>query len=306
MGFTIQLFCPEDDPSGVIIVQRMNWTGIGAAFPKEKWREIAKRDKFKKECVYVLIGFGPSRKGAGEATKIYIGQTRSLKARFDLHESDPKKDFWEKTIVFSSSTGLNKANVLWLECELIRRALVVDRCDVENGNAPKEPVLSESEKSDMTTFLEQILQTMPLIGLSVFDPGRSARPNTKPVAPAQAAAVNQDDLVIVVPAQPDGFNQVFIGQNCWYEIRVSQDRLDKIKYIAAYQTIPESAVTYFAPIESIVPYGNDGKFKLIFSAPASPLPAKIPFADATKGMMQGPRYTTLGKLLSAKKVMDLF
>jgi hypothetical protein len=32
----------------------------------------------------------------------------------------------------------------------------------------------------------------------------------------------------------------------------------------------------------------------------------IPFADATTGSMQGPRYTSLAKLLAAKRVTDLF
>jgi hypothetical protein len=306
MGFTIQLYCPEDDPDGVVIVERMNWTGVGAAFPKMKWRDVAVREKFKKECVYILYGFVPSAKGTGDDIKIYVGQTRSLRKRLDGHEKDSKKDFWERSVVFSSSKGLNKANVLWLECELIKRALAYKRCIVENGNSPREPGLSESEKSDMTLFLEQILQTLPLIGLSVFDQGRTARPNTQAVQQTQASILNQSDLVVVVPAQLEGFNQVFIGENCWYEIRVAQDKLDKIKYIAAYQTFPESAVTYYAPVQSIVPYGNDGKFKLIFSAPAMPLQAKIPLENATKGMMQAPRYTTLGKLLSAQKLMDLF
>ncbi len=287
-------------------MERTNWTGIGASFPRDKWSNVAQRSAFKKECVYILYGFVPSAKGIGEDTKIYVGQTGSLKSRFDKYESDPKKDFWERAIVFSSSKGLNKANVLWLECELIKRAWMHGRCVVENGTSPLEPDLSESEKSDMNVFLEQILQTLPLIGLSVFDHGRVARPHAQPVQTAHASSDNMNDLVVVVPAQTDGFNQVFIAENSWYEIRVSQDKIDKIKHIAAYQTAPESAVTYFAAIDSIVPYGNSGKFKLIFSSPAVPLPSRIPLSDAPKGMMQGPRYTTLGKLLTAKKVTDLF
>jgi hypothetical protein len=48
------------------------------------------------------------------------------------------------------------------------------------------------------------------------------------------------------------------------------------------------------------------KYKLIFAGPAKALPQPMPFADATTGSMQGPRYTSLAKLLAAKRVSDLF
>jgi hypothetical protein len=48
------------------------------------------------------------------------------------------------------------------------------------------------------------------------------------------------------------------------------------------------------------------RYKSIFAGPAKALPQPIPFADATTGKMQGPRYTSLAKLLSAKRVSDLF
>ena len=41
---------------------------------------------------------------------------------------------------------------------------------------------------------------------------------------------------------------------------------DKIKYIAAYRSQPESKVTHYAPVASIEPYGEEGKYKLIFAA----------------------------------------
>jgi hypothetical protein len=81
--------------------------------------------------------------------------------------------------------------------------------------------------------------------------------------------------------------------------------IPKIKYIAAYQSTPISAVTHVAPVASIEPYGEDGKYKLIFSEPARPI-GPIPFADAPSGSMQSPRYTTYARLMAAKKVADLF
>jgi hypothetical protein len=81
--------------------------------------------------------------------------------------------------------------------------------------------------------------------------------------------------------------------------------LDKIKYCAAYQATPVSAVTHVAPVKQIEPFGDSGKYRLVFSEPASKI-GPIPFGDATTGSMQGPRYTSFAKLNTAKKVTDLF
>ena len=123
---------------------------------------------------------------------------------------------------------------------------------------------------------------------------------------AAPAAGFADDVVVVVPAQEEGFTRVFLGEDRWRAIRISGGKLQQIRYVAAYQTKPVSAVTHYAPVATIEPYGEEGKYQLIFSAPAVELHPHIPFADAPMGLMQGTRYTTLAKLLAAKKLMDLF
>jgi hypothetical protein len=54
----------------------------------------------------------------------------------------------------------------------------------------------------------------------------------------------------------------------------------------------------------VEPYGESGKYKLIFSERAKEI-GPIPFGDAPLGAMQGPRYTTLAQLKTAKKLTDL-
>ncbi|MGD0102472.1 MAG: hypothetical protein ABSC06_00365 [Rhodopila sp.] len=87
---------------------------------------------------------------------------------------------------------------------------------------------------------------------------------------------------VIVPAQKDGFEKVFLGENCWYAIRISGGMLEKIKWIAAYRSQPVSAITHVAPVSRIEPYGEGGKYKLIFSEPAKAI-EPIPFADAQGG-----------------------
>jgi hypothetical protein len=103
----------------------------------------------------------------------------------------------------------------------------------------------------------------------------------------------------------EGFQRVFLGKDRWYAIRIAESKLDKIKYIAAYQSQPISAITHFALVKQIRAYGDNGKFELIFAEAAKLLPKRIPLGDAGPGAMQGPRYTSLAKLKKAKSVKDL-
>jgi hypothetical protein len=80
--------------------------------------------------------------------------------------------------------------------------------------------------------------------------------------------------------------------------------LSKIKYIAAYQTQPVSAITHVAPVAKIEPFGDSGKYKLIFSEPAKTI-GPIPYGEAPSGAMQGPRYTTYDKLKKATRLTEL-
>ncbi len=58
--------------------------------------------------------------------------------------------------------------------------------------------------------------------------------------------------------------------------------LDKIKYTAAYQTQPVSAITHYAPVSLIESYGEGGKYKVVFSESAKPI-GPIPYGDAHLG-----------------------
>jgi hypothetical protein len=299
-AFTIRIFVPDGDPEGVRIIDRLNWTGLGLVFPRSKWAEVCGRKEFSRAGVYILVGFP----GDDDLPTIYVGQADGVKNRIDAHYQN--KDFWDWGIIFvSNSGGLNRAHVTWLECALINRATAAARCRLDNGNCPQEPVLSEAEKADMQGFLKEILQILPIVGLRCFEfPKPVATPRTTPdEAPLKPEPKGLD--TVIVPAQKEGFEKVFLGENCWHAIRISGGMLDKIKYIAAYPMQPVMAITHYAPIARIERYGEGGKYKLLFSAKATAI-KPIPFGDAPMGTMQGPRYTTFAQLMTAKKLTDLF
>jgi hypothetical protein len=298
--FTIRIFVPDGDPEGVRIIDRMNWTGLGLVFPRSKWTEVRSRPEIERTGIYILVGYGAQN---DELPTLYIGQADGVRSRIDSHHAN--KDFWNWSVVFvSNSSGLNRAHVTWLEHALIRRATDAKRCYLDNGNAPQEPAMSEAEKADTRAFLKEILQILPLVGLRAFE---VPKPVATPQLLASISKVKQSDLkpdTIIVPALKEGFEKVFLGADCWYAVRISGGMLDKIKYIAGYQTQPISAITHYAAVERIEPYGEEGKYRLVFAEKAKPV-GPIPFADSPQGTMQGPRYTRLDKLHAAKKVSDL-
>jgi hypothetical protein len=301
--YTIRIFVPDGDPEGLRIIDRMNWTGLGIVFPREGWPKIKSRSDFSKPGVYILVGHVTE----DDLPTIYIGQGDVIRARIESHFD--KKDFWNKAIVFVSSAtsgSLNRAHATWLEHALIQRARKAKQSNLENATDPQEPQLSEAEKADTQAFLREMLQILPLVGLNAFE---TPKPVSAPMAHVDEGPLltkqqpNEFDTIIV-PAQKEGFEKVFLGENRWHAIRISGGMLKKIKYVAAYQTQPISAITHVAPVAQIEPYGDSGKYQLIFSEPAKPI-GPIPFGNAPSGAMQGPRYARYDELKEAKSVLDV-
>lgn len=300
--YTIRIFVPGGEPEGLRIIDRMNWTGLCVVFPREEWTKIKQRADFSKPGVYILVG----RITDDDLPTIYIGQGDVIRARIESHFD--KKDFWSSAIVFVSSAasgGLNRAHATWLEFALIQQARKIKQSHLENATDPQGPQLSEAEKADTQAFLKEMLQILPLVGLNAFEtPKIVAAPMAHSSDVQVAPALQTESDTLIVPAQKEGFEEVFIGENKWYALRISGGMLPKIKFVAAYQSQPISAITHIAPVARIEPYGDSGKYQLIFSEPAKTI-GPIPFGDAPSGFMQGPRYTTRDRLERAKKLTDL-
>ena len=299
--YTIRIFVPDGNPEGLRIIDQMNWTGLGVVFPREDWPNIKQRDEFSSAGVYILIG----RVTDDDLPTIYIGQGDVVRARLDSHYTG--KDFWSSAAIFvssASSGGLNSAHAKWLEFALIQQAKKIDQSHIENSTEPQEPQLSKWEKADTQAFLREMLQILPLIGLNCFEkPKIVAAPMAKS-APISAAPSGDGPDTVIVPAHKDSFQKMFIGENAWWAIPMPGGMTQKIKYIAVYQTKPIQAITHLAPVHHIEPYGDKGKYKLIFSEPAKPI-NEIPLGKAHPTNVIGPRYTTRAKLLIAKMVSDL-
>lgn len=74
------------------------------------------------------------------------------------------------------------------------------------------------------------------------------------MASGQPSAVRVDIAevdTIVVPAREDGFQDMFLGENRWYAIRIHGSMIPRLRYIAVYRVAPVSVVTHIAPVASI-------------------------------------------------------
>ena len=171
--FTIRVFVADGDPEGVRLVDRMNWTGVGIVFPREKWQIARGRAELGRTGVYILVGY---KEGDEDLPTLYIGEGDAVRDRIDSHLQN--KEFWEHGYAFTTSnSGLNKAHVRWLERELIQQAKKAGRSKLDNGTAPLEPPLSEAERADSRAFLREILQIFADHGASRFR-GAKASGNT--------------------------------------------------------------------------------------------------------------------------------
>src|SRR5580704_1419195 len=138
-------------------------------------------------------------------------------------------------------------------------------------------------------FLEEVVGELPLRDVSV------------------APVLTADEIdTIVVPAQAEGFQEVFIDENRWYSVRINGSVRPQIKYIAAYQVAPVQAVTYCARVKSIEPWKDSGKFVLTFEEPAQPI-GPIPLVKGGRvKASQAPRYSNHERLMKAKNLDELF
>ncbi|MBV8868399.1 MAG: GIY-YIG nuclease family protein, partial [Acetobacteraceae bacterium] len=231
--FTLRISVPDGDPEGVRIIDRMNWTGLGIVFPREKWPTTKQRQEFSRPGVYVLIGY---KSADDELPTVYIGEGDVLRGRIDAHFQN--KGFWDRGIVFTASNNsLNKAHVRWLESALASRASQARRCILDNGTEPQQAGLSEAERADTEGFLREVLQILPLVGLHAFEILKPvATPQVGHVAITSPSAGNGTLDTVIVPAQQDGFEKASLGENCWYAIRIAGGMLPRIKYIAADQS----------------------------------------------------------------------
>jgi hypothetical protein len=169
-GRSIRLFLVDGTPNGLLTAEIMNWTGHVLTGPRSKLSELIDRPECKRTGIYFLLG--PPLDNSLHP-QVYIGETDNVAARLKQHNRNEDKnsagsgkDFWETVcLVTSKDENLTKAHVKYLESCLIKIATDVGRCTLLNGTAHDYFNLPESDRADMSFFIEQVRIVLPVLGL---------------------------------------------------------------------------------------------------------------------------------------------
>ncbi|MCX5977398.1 MAG: GIY-YIG nuclease family protein [Coprothermobacterota bacterium] len=163
-GYSVRIFIPSGEPEGLRIVEESNWTGQGLVFPRLLFSEARQRLELKRTGVYILWGPGKS----SQLPCLYVGEGDDVLLRLEQHIKN--KDFWTHAMVFTSKDqNLNKAHVHYLEARLLHLANEAKRCELDNGNVPQIPPLSEADQVDAASFLGDMLLCLPVVGINLFE-----------------------------------------------------------------------------------------------------------------------------------------
>lgn len=115
---------------------------------------------------------------------------------------------------------------------------------------------------------------------------------------------------IIVPSKPDGLDY-FLSNSYWENIRLGDDKISDLKYIALYQSAPICSITHYGIIEKIekyeiYSYRGSKKYRIYFKLIPKNLNIKLDDPANRKLIIQSPRYVNVEKLLKAKTLSELF
>lgn len=162
---TIRILLVDGDPDGFRIVEKTGWVGQGLVSSRPGYREARSHSEFDGPGVYVLVSNGEEE---SVKRQLYVGEAENLRKRLDRQLQD--KDFWNQVIAFSSKDEtLNKANVRYLESQLVGLARTAKTWRVLNSNSPSIPTLSRADTADVDSFLEEMLILYPILGVDAFE-----------------------------------------------------------------------------------------------------------------------------------------
>jgi hypothetical protein len=174
LPYTITIFVPDGDPDGIRVIEKFNWSGQGVVVPRPLFDKARREraEQMSRTGVYVLVGPGDFLR-----PKAYVGEGEILD-RLAFHSVDEEKDFWTSVVFFvSKDATLNKAHVEYLEARLFGLAKEANRCQLANKNQPQMPGLSEADRAEAESFLTEMCQCFPLLGMDMFTvAGRASSP----------------------------------------------------------------------------------------------------------------------------------
>lgn len=205
LGRSIRLFLVDGTPNGLLTAEIMNWTGHVLTGPRSKLVELLQRPECSRTGVYFLVGPDPEN---NQRSKVYIGESDNVVRHLEQHnrpEEQGGKDFWERVcLVTSKEQSLTRAHVRDLERRLIGLVMYANRCELVNGPANDEGILSEADCSDMMFFLEHIYAVLPVLGYDFLAPISEAPASPGAIEPPLLNAPQPHTARQIDDAAPEG------------------------------------------------------------------------------------------------------
>ncbi len=162
-GKTIRLFLVDGNTNGLVTAELSNWTGKAFRIPRIKLKHYSQREELKRPGVYILFG-----KNDKEEDSAYIGEAESGIER--LQQQLNEKEFWNEVIIFNSKDKyLNKASIKYLEHRMHDIAKKAARYELNNGNTPPKPEISDAEQAELEEFLYNIKLLAATLGHRIFE-----------------------------------------------------------------------------------------------------------------------------------------
>lgn len=209
IGRAISLFLIDGVPDGRVACELFNWTGKGFKIPRRLLKESADRSDLRKTGVYFLFGRDDTR---NDINNVYVGEAEDVIKRIPQHQD---KEYWTEALLFvSKDENLNKAHIKFLEYTICAKIKDVGRYELQNGNTPNRPAISEVEQAVMTEFFENLQLLVGALGYKPFEP--LVGPATSDMDEytilaargANARAVLSNDGIVVMKGSSASSNEV--------------------------------------------------------------------------------------------------
>ena len=166
---TIQIFLPDGSPTSIREAELTNRLVKAILFPRNKMKEVLKRDMVHFTGLYFL--FGNTEDGAKPL--VYIGEGEDCYKRIRSHNRN--KDFWTHCVIITTKTNeYTKTDVKFLEHYCLDKASEITRFKIENDTGSKKQSISESREHDLLDNFDTAKILLATLGYPVFEEKRKA------------------------------------------------------------------------------------------------------------------------------------
>ena len=177
-GKTMEVFWFDGTGDGIVTAELSNWSGEAIKIPRKDMDICAKEfDEASGAGVYFLFCEEENTNG----DSVYIGETENVLKRLTQHIQDynagKEKFYWHTAIAFLGK-DLNKANIRFIENELVETAKGLG-VDVLTKNTYKDTVLKKSQKAAAHEFIDNIKVLLQALGYPILKEGQKETSDTK-------------------------------------------------------------------------------------------------------------------------------